>query len=33
MRAAEIRREAGNGGLEIMSWLAMAAAVPGSTPR
>jgi 2'-aminobiphenyl-2,3-diol 1,2-dioxygenase, large subunit len=26
--AADIRREAGNGGLEIMSWLAMAAVVP-----
>jgi 2'-aminobiphenyl-2,3-diol 1,2-dioxygenase large subunit len=28
--AADIRREAGNGGLEIMSWMAMAAAVPGA---
>ena len=26
--AAEIRRDAGNGGLEVMSWLLMAAAVP-----
>jgi 2'-aminobiphenyl-2,3-diol 1,2-dioxygenase large subunit len=30
-RAAEsIRHEAGNGGLEVMSWLLMAAAVPGA---
>jgi AmmeMemoRadiSam system protein B len=28
--AADIRHEAGNGGLEVMSWLLMAAAVPGA---
>lgn len=31
--AADIEREAGNGGLEIMSWLAMAAVVPEARAR
>lgn len=31
--ASEIRSEGGNGGMEVMSWMAMAAAVPGARAR